>query len=117
MGGGGVDLAIKIGVSAGGAGGGGGIDPVSCLWCSTTVTGSSMTFVAETFIPFLSPHASVFWPSMLKFLVFGDCELLVCAVFQSKNHSAWWIHVPDFAGNGLHGCDDFRCRLYGESSL
>jgi len=27
MGGGGVDLAIKIGVSAGGAGGGGGIDP------------------------------------------------------------------------------------------
>src|ERR1700733_1707003 len=46
--GGGVATAIKIGSSAGGAGGGGGMEPVSRRSCSTTVTGSSTIFVAET---------------------------------------------------------------------
>src|SRR5215469_9541040 len=58
----GLASAIKIGASAGGGGGGGGIDPVNCFSCSTTVTGSSTTLVAETVIPFFSPHASVSWP-------------------------------------------------------
>src|SRR5579864_788410 len=62
---------INIGWSGGGGGGGGGSLPVSFLSCSTTVSGSSTTLVAEIFIPFFSPHASTIWPPMLNFCPLG----------------------------------------------
>src|SRR5437667_2431005 len=72
--GGGVARAIittSIGWSAGGGGGGGGIVPVNCFWCSTTVSGSSTTLVAEIFIPCFRPNASVSWPFTLNFWPLG----------------------------------------------
>ena len=50
-----------------GDGSGGGIVPVNSFCCSTTVSGTSTILVADTFIPFCRPQASVIWPSMLNF--------------------------------------------------
>src|SRR5580704_5116810 len=65
----------KIGMSAGGGGGGGGILPVSFFSCSITVSGSSTTLVAETFIPFFRPHASTIWPFTLNFCLVPSSKL------------------------------------------
>src|SRR5271157_4044227 len=54
-------ITTRIGRSTGGSGGGGGRLPVTSFCCSTTVSGTSMTLVADTVIPFFRPHASTIW--------------------------------------------------------
>jgi len=51
----------------GGSGVGLGMVPVRTTFCDTTVSGVSVTAVAEMFIPFLRPQASVSWPLTLNF--------------------------------------------------
>jgi len=67
----GTTTATKIGWSGGGGGGGGGAVPVICACCVTTVSGTSTILVAEIFIPFLKPQASVTCPSTLNFWSLG----------------------------------------------
>ena len=53
------------------AGGGGGIVPVTFVFWLTMVSGVSVTFVAEIFIPGLRPQASTICPSTSNFWSFG----------------------------------------------
>src|SRR6516225_1902073 len=71
--GGGVGLAVatSIGTSGLGAGGGGGAVPALLICCATTVSGTSVILCAETVMPFLSPKASVSWPSTMNFCPLG----------------------------------------------
>src|SRR5262249_50330755 len=59
------------GWSAGGGGGGAGIVPVTLRCCATTSSGTSVTFVAVTFMPFCRPQASVICPLTSNFWPFG----------------------------------------------
>jgi len=45
--------------------------PVTFASCVTTVSGASTTLVAEIFIPFFNPQASVSCPSTLNFWPLG----------------------------------------------
>ena len=48
-------------------GGGAGVWPVTFLFTDKTVSGLSVTTVAETFIPFLKSNTVVCWPLMVNF--------------------------------------------------
>jgi hypothetical protein len=67
----GTNTMSSVAPCLGGAGFGGGAVPVRTTSCDTTVSGVSVTAVAEMFIPSLRPQASVSWPSTLNFWPLG----------------------------------------------
>ena len=75
-------LATRIGTSAGGGDGGVGAVPVTFRCCETTTSGDSVILVAETFIPFLKPKASVSFPSIVNFCPLG---IVNCWTVPSSN--------------------------------
>src|SRR6266566_2009537 len=68
-------VTIRIGTSAFGCGGGGGIFPVLFISSAITVSGTSVTLCAWTFIPFLRLQASFSSPSTTNFCPLGILKL------------------------------------------
>lgn len=76
----GAGASISKAPCMGGVGGGGGADPVTFRCSATTVSGTAVNTVADTFIPFLSSKAVNACPSIVNFWSLG---ILYCLLVLS----------------------------------
>ena len=92
-----------------GGGGGGGACPVLLICRAISVSGTSVTAVAEICIPFRRPNASVSCPWIMNFWPLG---ILNCWFFPSSmvRMTETGGYVEHGAGHSLCRCDQFRRR-------